>query len=102
MSNNLYNHNDDLSDMNHEEDVNYLRYKNEELNKELIDKLNKINSLNEQNKNKDVLIQTLKKSNSSLQEKLASADKMKQHLNMQNRHIFETESEANIIKAEYL
>ena len=99
---NLYNDNDDLSEMNNEEDVNYLRYKNEELNKELIEKLNKINTLNEQNKNKEILIQTLKKSVSSLQEKLGSTDKMKQHLNLQNRQIFETESEANLLKAEYL
>lgn len=88
--------------MQNEEDVNYLRFKNEELQKELIHKINKINSLNAQNNNKEVLIQTLQKSVASFQEKLTSADKMKQHLNLQNRQIFETESEANLLKAEYL
>ncbi len=100
---NLYNdNNNDLSEMQNEEDVNYLRFKNEELQKELINKINKINSLNAQNNNKEVLIQTLQKSVASLQEKLGSADKMKQHLNLQNRQIFETESEANLLKGEYL
>lgn len=103
QSNALYNDNDnDLSEMNNEEDINYLRFKNEELHKELIDKLNKINALNDQIKNKEILIKTLKKTVSSLQEKLASAEKMKQHLNLQNRQIFETESEVTLLKTEYL
>lgn len=100
-NNNLYDENDH-SDLKNEEDLNYLNDKVEEQNKELIEKLNKINALNEQNKNKDIFIQTLKKTIENLQEKLASTEKVKQHINNQNKQILETETESNIIKAEYM
>lgn len=88
--------------MNNEEEINFLKYKIEELNKEYIDKLDKINGLNEQIKNKDVLIQTLKKTISSLQEKLSTNEKVKLQMNMQTKQFIETESEVNFLRTEYM
>jgi hypothetical protein len=88
--------------MENEEDLNYLKYKTEELNRELIEKLNKINSLNEQNKNKELLIQTLKKTINSQNEKLALTEKIRTQMSVQNKQIEENEMENNLIKAEYM
>ena len=41
-----YNFGDDENSNANEDDINYLKYRTEEMNKELIDKLNKINALN--------------------------------------------------------
>lgn len=87
---------------NNEEDLNYLKYKTEELNRELIDKLNKINSLNDQNKNKEILIQTLKKTINSQNEKLALTEKIRNQMSLQNKQIEENEVENNLIKSEYM
>jgi len=88
--------------LDNEDDLNYLKYKTEELNRELIDKLNKINSLNEQNKNKELLIQTLKKTINSQNEKLALTEKVRAQMSLQNKQIEENELENNMIKTEYM
>jgi DNA polymerase III alpha subunit len=88
--------------MENEEDLNYLKYKTEELNRELIEKLNKINALNEQNKNKELLIQTLKKTINSQNEKLALTEKIRAQMSFQNKQIEENEMENNLIKTEYM
>jgi len=70
------------------------------LNKELIVNLNKINALNDQIKNKDVFINTLKKNINNLKEKLSSTEKFKHDFNAQARQIIQTESETNMLKTE--
>ena len=58
--------------------------------------------LNEQNKNKELLIRTLKKTINSQNEKLSLTEKIRAQMSLQNQQIEENEYENNMMKTEYM
>lgn len=91
--------------INIENDYNYDDTYSEEqkeidLHKEYINKLDKINVLNSQIQNKDVLIKTLKQTISRLQEKLSANEKIKSQIDLHTKEFKESKNQVYILRAE--
>jgi deoxyhypusine synthase len=82
------------------QDRNYLKFRNEELNKELLSRIGEIQQSQEKIKSLENIVATLQKTIQGYHEKLASSEKLKVDINLRCRRINELEEEINLQKAE--
>jgi len=98
-SGNLYNSNNNQSTKNktfEPQDSNeYLRFRMDELNNELVQRINKNKLQAEQIANLGMKIDTYKKNISSLHDRIAKQDNMKIEITLQNKKISELERDLN-------
>jgi len=85
---------------NNEEIMN-MKYYIEELSKKLLEKEDKVQNQTFQMQTLNLLIENLKKNTKSLHEKLAEYEKLKIHINAQNKKTNDLENEISILKQEY-
>jgi chromosome segregation ATPase len=74
----------------------------EELNKKLIDKDDIIQNQSFQLQTLNQMVDNLKKNTKNLNEKLADYEKLKIHINAQNKKMADMEKETEVIKQEYM
>lgn len=79
---------------------NYLQYRNDELNKELLEKMNKIYQQNEEIKHLEMTIDNYKKNFQILNEKISKQDNLQVEINHLNKIITDIESQQNLVKME--
>ena len=82
------------------QDRNYLKFRNEELNKELLNKIGENQILQDKIKSLENIVLNLQKTIQGYHEKLAFNEKLKIDINLRTRKINELEEEINIQKAE--
>lgn len=101
-SRNLYTSKQLMPNFSGQEDINYYKYRIEEMNKDLIDKMNLIQTQGDQMKEMELLIDNLKKNTKTLYEKLSQNEKVKIQMNIKDKELQENENETNMIKIEYM
>jgi hypothetical protein len=82
------------------QDRNYLKFRNEELNKDLLNKIGENQQLQEKIRSLENIVINLQKTIQGYHEKLASSEKLKVDINLRSRRINELEEEINLQKAE--
>ena len=85
---------------NNEEIMN-MKYYIEELSKKLMEKEDKVQNQSFQMQTLNLLVDNLKKNTKSLHEKLAEYEKLKIHINAQNKKTVDLENEISVLKQEY-
>ena len=85
---------------NNEEIMN-MKYYIEELSKKLMEKEDKVQNQSFQMQTMNLLVENLKKNTKSLHEKLAEYEKLKIHINAQNKKTVDLENEISVLKQEY-
>ena len=85
---------------NNEEIIN-MKYYIEELSKKLMEKEDKVQNQSFQMQTLNLLVENLKKNTKSLHEKLAEYEKLKIHINAQNKKTVDLENEISVLKQEY-
>lgn len=82
------------------QDRNYLKMRNEELNKELLTKINEVQHCHEKIKSLEMIVINLQKTIHGYHEKLAQTEKQKVEVSVRNRKIGELEEENAKLKAD--
>ena len=82
------------------QDRNYLKFRNEELNKDLLEKINHNQQLNEKARSLENIIVNLQRTIQAYHEKMAVNEKQKVDINVRNRKINDLEEEINHLKAD--
>jgi chromosome segregation ATPase len=82
------------------DEKNYLKYRNEELNKELLEKMSEIHELRETVKLYEIQMASYKKNMQKHQSDLGVSDTLKVDINILNKKINEMEAEVNFHKVE--
>ncbi len=85
---------------NNDEIIN-MKYYIEELSKKLMEKEDKVQNQSFQMQTLNLLVENLKKNTKSLHEKLAEYEKLKIHINAQNKKTVDLENEISVLKQEY-
>lgn len=84
------------------QDRNYLKFRNEELNKELLDKISHMKQQNDKVKSLENIVVNLQKTIQNYNEKLTYNEKQKVEINLRSRKINDLEEKNNQLKSEIM